>query len=132
SDQYGQLDHLPLAEMAANIGKRSVRYLAAAGHLIGKGKSGALPLIEKSRRLPIGERIAFWRRQTFRLGEPRHVLSDHIFASIEERNPDDQQLAQAPLDLRLPAHGVEMFEPGPGEARRVQQKLVDVQQLAAT
>src|SRR5207244_10480043 len=35
-------------------------------------------------------------------------------------------------DLRLPAHGVEMLEPGRGKARRMQQQSVDVQQLAAT
>src|SRR6266481_5022597 len=60
------------------------------------------------------------------------MLRQDIIDAIEMRDADDDDFAQPPGELRLPAHGAVMVEPGLRQRRAVQQELVDIEEPAAT
>src|SRR5437870_497084 len=59
------------------------------------------------------------------------MLGEHVPDSGHQADPNNHQLARLPVELRVPAHGADVVEPGRGQGRAIEEEVVDVQEAAA-
>src|SRR3954470_10154019 len=122
---------MPLAEVAAHVGEGDVGDFGSGRHGVGERKRSALWLAEKGRGLPVAERCTFLLRQALRCGKGWDMLPKHVVDAIQKCDADDDDLAQPTVESGLPTHCIQVLEPSRGQTRRVQEKLVDIEELAA-
>src|ERR1700733_2539968 len=59
------------------------------------------------------------------------MLLEHVGGAVEMRDPHDDDLAEATIELRLEASRADKIEPDRGQRRRVEQQPIDIDQRAA-
>src|SRR5215472_10831594 len=107
-----------------------VGHAYAARHGVGVGEHRALASVEPLRQRPPRDRVDLLLAQAL-LEREREVRAVFVIGAVEQRDPQDGELAVAAAQLGLLADRGEELEPALGDWRAVEQRLVQVQELAA-